>query len=52
MGLLFKHRGHTSNDLLGRMDLATLISIDKICHCFDLRVILVPDFARLSEIES
>jgi hypothetical protein len=34
------------------MDLATLISIDKICHCFDLGVILVPDFAWLSESES
>jgi hypothetical protein len=52
MGLLFKHMGHTSNNFLSRVDLATLISIDKIRHCFDLWVILVPDFARFSAIEA
>ena len=44
----FKYLVHTPNNLLSRVDLATLISVDKIGHCFDLWVSFVPNFARFS----
>jgi hypothetical protein len=47
-----KHLMHTSNNLLSSVDLATLISVNKIGHCFDLWVSLVPNFARFSENEA
>jgi hypothetical protein len=34
------------------VDLATLISVDKIGHCFDLWVSLVPNFGWFSENEA
>jgi hypothetical protein len=35
--------GPTPNDLLGCMNLTTLIGVHKICHCLDLRVVLIPE---------
>jgi hypothetical protein len=35
--------GRTPNDLFGCMNLTTLIGVHKICHCLDLRVVLIPE---------
>lgn len=35
--------GRTSDDLFGCMNLTTLIGVHKICHCLDLRVVLIPE---------
>ncbi len=44
--------GRTSNNLFGCMNLTTLIGVHKICHCRDLRVALIPEWARLESTQT